>query len=241
MPKNILQISDSHILADKKGIWWGRNTFQSLKNIVEKFKYIKFDLILMSGDQSEDGSIESYYNILELMKNFDSPCYALPGNHDKLDIMKEVFKFEPLISLDNWKIFCLNSCVENKAHGYLSENSFSLMRKSLREFPKKNFIISLHHNPVEVGIPFTDPYMLHNYKELIDAVKEFANIKAVIFGHAHSSFETTIHGVRFICCPATSKQFLKGAEKVTMTEEPPACQILKLEDNGTIERTILSL
>ena len=40
------------------------------------------DAILVSGDLSEDGSLESYHTFKEIIGRLEAPLYVIPGNHD---------------------------------------------------------------------------------------------------------------------------------------------------------------
>ena len=62
MSENILvvQITDCHLPADPKREYRGINPRRNLKKLMQKVKAMKPDLLLASGDLSEDGSRVSY-------------------------------------------------------------------------------------------------------------------------------------------------------------------------------------
>ena len=67
----------------------GLNTEQSLALVMDLIQDQQhaIDLVLATGDLSQDGSSESYARFHQWMEAFSCPVYWLPGNHDLTDIM----------------------------------------------------------------------------------------------------------------------------------------------------------
>ena len=58
------------------------------------------DLLLATGDLSEDGSRTSYLALRNYLKPLGIPVLALPGNHDDPGLLAEVFPGSPVYHLD---------------------------------------------------------------------------------------------------------------------------------------------
>src|SRR3990167_10732885 len=114
-PLRIVQVSDIHLYGDKAHSLLGVNTQESFTALITHLKQDKkSDLILLTGDLSQDGSKASYVYITDVLKELEVPVYYIPGNHDNLSTMMEVYPRENIsqnkhIVLKNWHIILLNS------------------------------------------------------------------------------------------------------------------------------------
>ncbi len=84
---NLIQITDTHLLACKKDKFKEINPFQSLKDTLKHIELSDWqpDLILATGDLSQDGSINSYEHFFGLLQNSALQVLFIPGNNDKKD------------------------------------------------------------------------------------------------------------------------------------------------------------
>ena len=78
----IAQITDCHLPADSQQKYRGINPHRNLKALLKKVRRLKPDLLLATGDLSEDGSLVSYLALQKFFKPLGIPVLALPGNHD---------------------------------------------------------------------------------------------------------------------------------------------------------------
>ena len=85
----IAQVTDCHLPADPRQGYRGINPYKKLQSLLQKVKDIKPDLLLASGDLSEDGSRQSYEALRQFLEPLDVPVLALPGNHDDSELLAE--------------------------------------------------------------------------------------------------------------------------------------------------------
>ena len=100
LPLRIIQISDTHVFGGKNKELLGVKTQESFDAVVDLLQQEKMDLIILSGDLSQDGSIDSYRYVASRMKAFNVPVYFVPGNHDDVKVMASVY---PLNNISNHK------------------------------------------------------------------------------------------------------------------------------------------
>jgi len=89
---NVLHLTDSHIQRDPDTVHKGLDPRLSLQAVVKDAceQDWQADLVLLTGDMSHDGSIESYEFLRDVMQGLpQAPVYHLPGNHDQADVMRE--------------------------------------------------------------------------------------------------------------------------------------------------------
>jgi Icc protein len=88
-PALLVQLSDSHLFAEADGALLGMNTRESLQKVIELVlgQQPQIDLILATGDISQDGTLESYQQFRKMSAQIAAPARWIPGNHDEPMIM----------------------------------------------------------------------------------------------------------------------------------------------------------
>ena len=77
----ILQITDTHLFAQKHEALLGVNTWESYQAVLEAIRphQHEFDLIVATGDLAQDQSSAAYQHFAEGIASFRAPCVWLPG------------------------------------------------------------------------------------------------------------------------------------------------------------------
>ena len=79
----IIQITDFHLYKDPKQRLYGLvNTNDTLLDVLAVVKKEKPDLVIASGDLSDDGSKESYQRLQVYLSELNCDVYTIYGNHD---------------------------------------------------------------------------------------------------------------------------------------------------------------
>src|SRR5665811_215051 len=148
----IVQISDCHVAADPSQKYRGINPHHNLKTMMDKVKAIKPDLLLATGDLSEDGSRESYGMLQAYLDLSGIPVLALPGNHDDPELLAEAFPGSPVDSIavsdhGSWQIIRLNSCLPGRPEGHLDEKPLIDLASLLSSSEQRPRLIAVHHQP----------------------------------------------------------------------------------------------
>ena len=83
-PVRILQITDTHLFAEKHETLLGVNTWESYQAVLSAIhaENRACDLIVATGDLAQDQSSAAYQHFAEGIASFSAPCVWLPGNHD---------------------------------------------------------------------------------------------------------------------------------------------------------------
>lgn len=236
----IAQITDCHLPADPQQPYRGINPYKNLRKLLKKVERLKPDLLLASGDLSEDGSPASYEKLRQYFKSLGIPVLALPGNHDDAGLLAEVFPGSPVdkISVSNhgaWQIIRLNSCLEGKPEGRLGEQTLAALESTLRDSDSRPCLIVLHHQPIPVGSPWIDKYRLFDPEGFLSLLDQYENIKAVVWGHIHQVFQTGRNETAMLGSPSSAINSLPGAQKFTPDPAGPACRWLKLGSDGALQ------
>jgi Icc protein len=235
----IAQISDCHLSADREQTYRGINPHQNLKAQMQKLKAMKPDLLLATGDLSEDGSRESYRLLKKYLHLPGVPVLALPGNHDDPKRLSEAFPGSPVDSIavsdhGPWQIIRLNSCLPGKPEGHVDENALTELESHLSPSEQRPQLIAVHHQPIPVGNPWIDKYPLVNPERLLQLADRYPDVKAVIWGHIHHTFTADRNGTAMLGSPSSAINSLLNAQKFTPDPAGPACRWLELREDGTL-------
>ena len=69
----------------------------------------QYDLMLATGDLSQDHSRESYLHLQAMLKPLQRPHFWLAGNHDDLELIKKLGRFgTKVVRTAHWQILLLN-------------------------------------------------------------------------------------------------------------------------------------
>ena len=206
---------------------------------MKKVKAMRPDLLLASGDLSEDGSRASYLALKGYFNPLDTPVLALPGNHDDAEMLAEFFPGSPVdtisaLELGPWRIVRLNSCLPGKPEGLLSEKTLLDLEEFLALHNRGPIVIVLHHQPVAINSPWIDKYRLLEPEAFLKLVDQHPNVKAVVWGHVHQQYEVDRNGTAMLGGPSSAVNGMKTAQKFTPDRTGPACRWLELEIDGSI-------
>ncbi len=238
----IAQVSDSHLFAQKNSEHCGANVYLHLYDVLEHINSVtKPDLIVFTGDLTQDHTDESYINFAQLFaeKKIDIPVYYLAGNHDEfqhLDQHLSGFPFSSAksIELNNWQIILVQSKSERPS-GIVSENELIKMDEAIN--PALNQLLMMHHHPVDVGY-FIDKHGLKNKDEFWSLINKHASISAIACGHIHQALtltpEQTGYSKPVYTCPATSIQFDTQCQTSACNGQGAGYRIFELSDDGQL-------
>ena len=237
----LVQLSDSHLFAEDDGQLLGMNTRQSLRKVIELVQRQQpdIDLLIATGDLSQDGTLESYQQFRALTAGFEVPTRWIPGNHDEPRIMAEAAVgtafLEPVVDVGNWRVTLLDSAVPGSVPGYLQEEQLELLVRALSEAPERHHLVCFHHHPVPIGCAWMEPIGLRNPEALFAVLDRFPQARAVLWGHVHQEIDRPRNGVRLIASPSTCIQFEPGSQDFKVGTQAPGYRWLKLLANGDIE------
>lgn len=197
MTLTLAQITDTHLLADPNAQLRGTPTWQTLQDVLKQVTYHQPDGLLLTGDLADQGDRVAYERLKQAIAPFQRPAYWLPGNHDDVDTLTQVFD-EPwlqgpervglgMIDLSPWRLVLLNS-VKSPARcgeGDLSTPLLEALAHTLRQHPNQPTAIALHHHPVPIGIDWLDQMQLQNATDFWAILDPHPQVRLVLCGHIH--------------------------------------------------------
>lgn len=244
-PLSIAQLTDIHLFADENQELLGLPTTQSFQAVIERVQTLRPqpDLLLLTGDLSQDGTPKSYERVQNLLSPLATPTYWLPGNHDRLSAMQQVLNRAPVspekvFQRSGWHFLLIKSCVPGCVHGHLSPETLDWLHFRLGLVGNQPTLIALHHPPFAINSQWLDSSTLQNPEELFAVLDRHPQVKLVLFGHIHQEFNRQRHGVHYLGTPSTCIQFAPQSSNFSLDREEPGFRLLNLYPDGSWETWI---
>ena len=237
----VLQLTDTHLYGPPEARLVGMDTYASLQSVVAlaQAQHWPPDLILATGDLSQDGSREAYARLQSIFESLAVPVYHLPGNHDRPAVMKQILsggqvKTERHCLWGLWQLILLDSTAPDQVGGHLSDQELDFLDHCLRSYPELYTFICLHHQPVPIGNCWMDEIGLDNPDGFFAVLDRYPQAKGILWGHVHQHFEDERKGVRLLATPSTCIQFKPKTADFTLDTTLPGYRWLELWPTGHI-------
>lgn len=242
----MIQISDTHIYADESHCLLGVPTQTSFKEVLSHIQGDNMDVIIHSGDLSQDYSESSYIHLADMLSELNVPVYCVPGNHDDSGKMSNVYprgrmSNEKHILTEHWQIILLDTHQHGLVKGYLNQDQLSYLEHCLQQYPDHHAIVLFHHQPIPVGCQWLDNLWLTNAEEFWHIISKYPRVKSVLFGHVHQQFEQHYNGIACYSTPSTCIQFKRKQDHFGLEKLAPGYRWINLFADGRLETAVVRL
>ncbi len=245
-PLRVVQLSDCHLFADPQGKLLGLNTQFSLDKVLDLIRKEQPnpDLILATGDLSQDASYESYERLDRALSGFDVPVYWLEGNHDKPAPMLQALeahreKMSPcVLNVGNWTIVMLDSTIPGEVPGDLFDEDLKFLDTALRDATGDHLMVCLHHHPVPMECTWLDTQVVGSADKFFEVIDRHERMRAIIWGHVHQEYDDQRNDVRMMAVPSTCVQFKPKSEDFAVDDANPGYRWLDLYPDGRIDTAV---
>lgn len=245
MAVRLLQFTDPHLFGDTRETLRGIATYPALARALAAARADHWDAaaVLVTGDLVQDDP-GGYQNFRALFDAAGKPVMCIPGNHDDVRAMSAALSDAPYQlcgerDLGNWRIVMLDSALPGSAGGTLSPASLARLDRALASAPDRHALVCLHHHPVDMGSRWLDQVGLANREEFFGVIDRHEHVRGILWGHVHQALDVVRNGVRLLATPATCTQFLPASDDFAVDSLPPAYRVLTLEDDGSIDTTLV--
>ena len=237
-PLRLVQITDCHLFADAHCEGHGGiNPYRSLSLVLEKAAALKPDLVLLTGDISNDLSRQSYLNLQALwsLSGIRAPLNIVPGNHDQPAMLREMFARqmgwlnEP-VSRGNWCLHGLDSHYQGTL-GRVGEPQLSRLERNVMARADRFHLVAVHHHP-RPSDSWLDNHPWTNSQDFIDLLARQPAIKLVVHGHIHADMHWQTGQADILACPSSCWQW-QQCEYFSLADEAPGLRLLELMPDGT--------
>lgn len=236
----ILHLSDTHFSGDGGRHYGVVDTSEHLRRTLSHVAHLTFDLVVVSGDVSQDGSEASYRLIRDAVTQWTlargaRAVFAM-GNHDRRDAFRAVLgEGQPdagelplhgidldrpvasVVERDGWRVVVLDSSVPGAGYGTLEPEQLSFLRDAIAEPAAHGTIVVVHHPPLRAQTDLLQALALdpHDGRELLDIVRG-TDVRVILGGHYHLPITEIVAGVPVTVAPGVtnlSRAFADPAEE----------------------------
>jgi len=207
-------------------------------------RYPDIDFLLFTGDISQTGSEESYTIFNSLIQQYDLPIYCIPGNHDTPELLQHIIPGCPnnsinIIQSGKFSLVLLNSRVENKEHGMITQRCLQQLQDHLKNSEDQFNIFAIHHPPVLINSKWLDEIGLKNKTEFFRIINKYPQSALLLFGHVHQEIDRQLDKLRLLATPSTCYQFKANSEYMHRIDTPlPAYRFVQLTTTNDIKTTV---
>ena len=245
----VLQITDTHLFKGKNETLLGVNTWAGYQAVLDEViaSQQHYDLIIATGDLSQDHSVEAYQHFAEGIQRLPAPCVWLPGNHDFQPAMYDtlakagISQSKHVLLGNRWQMLLLDSQVYGVPHGMLSEFQLEWLEKALAAYPDRDTVILLHHHPVASGCSWLDQHSLRNSHQLDMILQKYPRAATLLCGHIHQEMDEIWQGRRVLATPSTCVQFKPHCSGFTIDSVAPGWRWLALGSDGQLATQVCRL
>ncbi|MEY2582632.1 MAG: 3,5-cyclic-AMP phosphodiesterase [Ilumatobacteraceae bacterium] len=234
----VVQISDTHLLNEPTMTDHG-DPDVSLRATIDAVRDVHPDLVLLTGDIADDGSLEALRRVRDLVAELPAPIMALAGNHDDLDNVHVVFGSKDTVEVGAWRIVAVESSIPGEIHGSVDVDALVGRLDRLDDRPT---LIAIHHPPLS---PSTHPwFQLIGAETLLAVLSARAHVRAIASGHLHEAFDRFSGDLAVCSAPSSLYAIEHNGEDFRWNDDGVVgCQVLTLGDQGAFscERVSRSL
>ena len=224
------QISDIHI-GNGNELVQGIDVCANFRKALNSDSMQGLDLLVLSGDLSENSDPGAYEYVASLLKDYKSPYCIITGNHDDINVMRQYFDLESVIhgdrcyyryDLEGRTIFFLDS-----ACGNVSPEQLTWLQEEASKI-KGEVILFMHHPPCFCGHRFMDlRYHLENMVEVQQVLAGIKNLTHIYAGHYHHHFEVNMGRQIVHVAPATQFQIDPNMPYFNLKSAAPGWQLIE--------------
>ncbi|MCX2524721.1 metallophosphoesterase family protein [Larsenimonas rhizosphaerae] len=207
----LVQLTDCHLSADPAALYRQGYATPQLERVIDAAMARRPDMVIVTGDISNDDSPASYHQAVARLDRFQCPWFWLPGNHDNVQIMNDIRPMIPALDLGERRLLMLNTQLPGDVAGRVGETQLDELERELQSSDQPTFI-AMHHPPVPVGSSWMDALSLEDEAALWHILSMHPHVEMILCGHVHHAFSTWCQNIRVCATPATSDQFLPGSD-----------------------------
>lgn len=244
----ILQITDTHLYAEPDGALLGLKTMPCFADVLRQAlsEAGRADLILATGDLVHDASPKGYRMAAEMFSSAGCPVYCIPGNHDVPKVMaKHVIHGKVsapfAVRHGDWLLVMMDSTLRKGEGGHFTQAELKRLREALGGHPDAHVMICMHHQPIPVGSAWMDTMQIDNADEFFRIIDRYDNIRCLLWGHIHQTFDSERNGVRLLATPSTCIQFTPNQDDFGIDNIAPGYRWLGLLPDGRVETGVRRL
>jgi 3',5'-cyclic-AMP phosphodiesterase len=236
----IAQITDTHITMPGKLLMGVVDTATALERAVSALGRLNPppDVTVVTGDLVEGGEPAEYAHLRALLTPLRMPIFAIPGNHDAREPMREAFigdGYLPAKGFLNYviedyplRMIGLDTLIPGEGGGLLCSDRLQWLDDTLARGPDRPAVVMMHHPPFVTGIARMDRAGLVGSSAFAEIIRGHPQVERILCGHLHRPIDSRFAGTVAGTAPSTAHQVvleLRPEAPLSFAFEPPGYQL----------------
>jgi 3',5'-cyclic-AMP phosphodiesterase len=234
----VLQLSDTHLTRTPGDEVQGADPLRRLRAVLDRWRRTGWtaDLVLLTGDNTDDGSVEGYRRLHEALLPLGAPVLAVAGNHDDRVTQESVLGPATTAEVGRWRVVGLTSAVPGQIHGTIDAAAVARQLDGLDDRPT---VVAIHHPPHSRSTH--EWFRLDGGDELLAVLGARPHVRLLVSGHLHDAFELAGPGdLALLGAPSALVAIGHDGDRFEIGVDAPAgARALHLADDGTFTTTLL--
>jgi 3',5'-cyclic AMP phosphodiesterase CpdA len=240
----VIQISDPHLMTPG-GLLYGSNPLSRLQACLADIgaNHADADLVVISGDLTNDGERPAYEALRESLTKFGPPCRLMLGNHDDRAVFLEMFPqaaaergfVQNVVDDAEGRLILLDTLDSGRVEGKLCAARLDWLDEQLQEARDRPVFLFMNHPPFRIHIPKLDRVMLADADALHEVLLRHGNVRHIFAGHVHRLIAGSWRGIPISTLRSTNHQTaLDFSQSWSLGHEPPAYAVILIDADGVI-------
>ncbi|TPK85242.1 MULTISPECIES: phosphodiesterase [unclassified Mesorhizobium] len=239
----IIQLSDPHLMAPG-GLLYGSDPLARLDACLADIgeNHADADLVVISGDLTNDGERAAYAALRERLAQFSPACRLMLGNHDDRAVFLEMFPHaaeqgfvQSVFDGSEGRLILLDTLDSGQVEGRLCAARLGWLDERLQEAHDRPVFLFMHHPPFRIHMPVLDAVKLADADTFHDLLARHGNVRHIFAGHVHRLIAGSWRGIPVSTLRSTNHQTaLDFSDSWSLGHESPAYAVIFIDADGVI-------
>lgn len=239
----ILHLTDLHICSIPDNPEFDRR--QRLQRCVRSINrhHSDAELCVITGDLADDGLMESYRVLKEILGELSMPVHLTIGNHDIRENFQRSFPDIPrdenqftqfAIDAGDVRLLILDTLAEGKIYGWLCDKRLSWLDRELGKAGGRDVYVFMHHPAFPIGLRHHEKIGLVQSEQLISICRKHGNVRRIFAGHVHAEANIRAGELYMSLSRGVSQHLLfeQWGANATYIAQTPAYNVILMEGGG---------
>ena len=203
----IVQLSDLHV-----GSQFQPEVFET---IVKEVNELNPDVIVITGDLTNEGLMKEYEKCKSLLKQFKTKkIISISGNHDYRNtgylLFKKFFPFETINELDNDVVLVtVGTARPDRNNGEVGYRQNLWLERTMKKYQDKIKIVAMHHHLIPIPDTGSDQLTVVDAGDVLRTVLD-TQVDVVLCGHKHRPWAWNFGKLTVVNAGTASSERLRG-------------------------------
>ena len=203
----IVQLSDLHV-----GSQFQPEVFET---IVKEVNELNPDVIVITGDLTNEGLMKEYEKCKSLLKQFKTKkIISISGNHDYRNtgylLFKKFFPFETINELDDDVVLVtVGTARPDRNNGEVGYRQNLWLERTMKKYKDKIKIVAMHHHLIPIPDTGSDQLTVVDAGDVLRTVLN-TQVDVVLCGHKHRPWAWNFGKLTVVNAGTASSERLRG-------------------------------